>query len=90
MMAMVHLIMMMLMFADNTHPRRTCSAMGRVATGVGMAIAASLTGLAAASPPSNGDLDANEFPREAYVTLVTTPEYVIGAETLAKVKMQMP
>jgi len=64
--------------------------MGRVATGVGMAIAASITGHAAASQPSNRVLDANEFPREAYVTLVTTPEYVIGAETLAKVNMPMP
>ena len=33
----------------------------------------------------NEDDSETEFPRQAYVTLVTTPSYAIGAETLAKV-----
>jgi hypothetical protein len=33
--------------------------------------------------------DAVVSPREAYVTLVTTPSYAIGAQTLAKVGVQM-
>ena len=32
--------------------------------------------------------DAVVSPREAYVTLVTTPSYAIGAQTLAKVGVQ--
>ena len=32
--------------------------------------------------------DDRDFPRQAYVTVVTTPAYVIGAETLAKVSAQ--